>query len=133
MALINIANKLAMGCHQTGSSYGPDDQHVCKVLVVLWLVVKASGNFTIDFKETNILPQSPASPVSSLPAMLAPVQTMAQMDHMSPESFPPCAHQDITSSIVVVSICFNNLQPQFFCFLNENHAVLAGGNSSDGC
>lgn len=41
MALINIANKLATGCHQTGSSYRPDSQQVCKVVVELWLVVKA--------------------------------------------------------------------------------------------
>lgn len=116
MALINIANKLATGCHQTGSSYGPDDQHVCKVLAVLWLVVKASGNFTIDFKETNILPQSPASPVCSLPAMLAPVQTMARTDHMSPESFPPCAHQDITAQSLLSPSALTTSSPNFSAF-----------------
>lgn len=58
MALINIADKLAMGCHQTDSSYRPDRQQICKVLTELRLTVKASRNFTLDFKETSILPQT---------------------------------------------------------------------------
>lgn len=83
MALINTANKLATGRHQTGSGYGPDCQQVCKVFV-LRLAVKANGNFAIGFKETNILPQSPASPICCLPVTLALAWTTRAPSHFHP-------------------------------------------------
>lgn len=130
----NIANTLATGCHQTGSSYRPDSQQVCKVVVELWLVVKARVS-PLTSKKPIFCPKAlllPSVALLQCQSWHGPCQEwITQAPLLSTQCLPRYCQTDAARLMLPPSA----LTPPapIFLLLNSSNAGHTGGDSTNGC